>query len=226
LSRLRREDGFAIPTAIWMLVLGLILCALAMGQAVLALRKSGGSLSSTRASAAAAAGVRMAIYHVNTLALNGAALTHLLSQPAALTQCAVRSNGSVSAPGIVAVTTIAAGQGWCSPVTIDLGGGEQASYQLSAIVGCNAEAGLAALPSLLTLGTIQACLKRRIVSIGSADGVQRRVYAEANASGTVTVAGLPTAAVSDVQLQLARQVPGTFRECARGTPGPDPSAGC
>jgi hypothetical protein len=226
MSRLRREDGFAIPTAIWMLVLGLIFCALAMSQAVLGLRKAGGSLSSTRAHAAAEAGVRMAIYHINTLGLDGAALTHVLSAPAALSQCLSLSSASASAPGVISTTTIAAGQGWCAPVTIDVGGGAEASYQLSAIVGCNADIGLPALPSLLTLGTIQDCMKRRIVSTGSADGVERRIYAEANATGTVTISGAPVPAVGDVRLQPARLVPGTFRECARATSGPDPSAGC
>src|SRR4029077_7300595 len=93
--RLRAEDGFAVPIAIWMLLLGLLFGGLAMSQALLGLRQANASWDTTRAHAAAQAGARMAVYAINTLGLNGASVTHL---PSALdwTQCATRAD--VSAP--------------------------------------------------------------------------------------------------------------------------------
>ena len=41
--RLRAEDGFAVPIAIWMLMLGLLFGGLAMSQALLGLRQANAS---------------------------------------------------------------------------------------------------------------------------------------------------------------------------------------
>ena len=43
MSRLREQDGFAIPIAIWMLMLGLLFGTLAMSQALLGLRGANSS---------------------------------------------------------------------------------------------------------------------------------------------------------------------------------------
>jgi hypothetical protein len=224
MSRLRAQDGFAVPIAIWMLTLGLLFGALAMSQALLGLRKANASWNSTRAHAAADAGARMAVYHLNTLALNGPSVTHLLST-LDWTQCAAKATASDP----IATVSITAGKSWCDPVPIDLGGGTTATYQLSAVINCNAELGLNPLPALLAAGTIQDCLKRRIVATGTGGGMTRRVYEEVRATATVNVAVvLPNpVAITNVTLQVARPVPGTLREC---TPGggtsTDPSAGC
>jgi Tfp pilus assembly protein PilX len=220
---MRAEEGFAVPIAIWMLTLGLLFGVLAMSQALIGLRKANATWNSTRAHAAAEAGIRMAIYNINTLGLNGASLTHLTST-ADWTQCAAKA--TASAPlGSVAIT---AGKSWCEPVVIDLGGGASVSYQASSIVNCNAELGYNPLPALLALGTVQDCLKRKIVATGSAGGVTRRVYQEARATGTANViAVLPSVnLIGSVTLQPARPVPGTLRECPPGGSAADPSAGC
>lgn len=221
--RLRAEDGFAVPIAIWMLLLGLLFGGLAMSQALLGLRQANRSWDSTRAHAAAEAGARMALYAVNTLGLNGASVTHL---PSVLdwTQCAAKAD--VNAPlGTVAIT---AGRAWCDPVSIDLGGGATATYSLSSVINCNAEVGFAALPSTLSLGTIQDCVKRRIVAKGTVDGVTRRVYEEARATAAANVVGLlGVNLLGSVSVQLARAVPGTLRECTPlGGTAADPSGGC
>jgi hypothetical protein len=222
-ARLRAQDGFAIPIAIWMLTLGLLFGGLAMSQALLGLRQATSSWNSTRAHAAAEAGARMAIYRINTLGLNGASVTHLTS---ALdwTQCPLQ----VSEADPTGTATIGVGKAWCDPVTIDLGGGVTASYQLSAIVNCNAELGWSSLPAVLAVGTIQDCLKRKIVATGTVDGVKRRVYEEARATATANVAGvLGLNLITGVTLQPARPVPGTLRECvAAGGTATDPAAGC
>ncbi len=222
-GRLRAQDGFAVPIAIWMLMLGLLFGGLAMSQALLGLRKANASWDSTRAHAAAEAGARMAVYAINTLALNGASVTHL---PSALdwTQCAARAD--VSAP--LGTAAIGVGRAWCDPVPIDLGGGATATYSLSSVINCNAEVGFNPLPGVLPLGTIQDCLKRRIVATGTVDGVTRRVYEEARATATANVVGVLGAnLLSSVSLQLARPVPGTLRECTpRGATAADPSSGC
>lgn len=223
IERLRSQDGFAVPIAIWMLVLGLLFGGLAMSQALLGLRKATSSWNSTRAHAAAESALRMAVYSVNTLGLNGAAVTHLTST-ADWTQCAAKVNASDP----MASVAITAGRAWCDPVTVDLGGGVTATFQLSSIVNCNAEMGYDPLPSVLSLGTIQDCLKRRIVATGTAGGVTRRIYEDTRATATASVVGaLGVNLIGSVALQLARPVPGTLRECTPNGGSPaDPSTGC
>ena len=225
--RLRAEDGFAVPIAIWMLLLGLLFGGLAMSQALLGFQRSNESLNSTRAHAAAEAAARMAIYRVNTLGLNGASVTHLTST-LDWTQCAVQSQADVTAPIVVSTTTIGLGKSWCDPVSIDLGGGTTATYQLSSIINCNAEVGFNPLPSTLVLGTIQDCLKRKIVAVGTSGGVSRRIYEETRATATANViASLGINLISSVTLQPAQMVPGTLRECTpTGGTASNPANGC
>jgi hypothetical protein len=224
LRRLRKEDGFAVPIAIWMLVLGLLFGGLAMSQALLALRNANSSWNSTRAHAAANAAARMAIYHINMLGLDSASVTHL---PSTLdwTQCAVQAHASDP----LATATITVGKAWCDPVPIDLGGGATATYQLSSIVNCNAEMGWNPLPTVLALGTIQDCLKRTIVATGTVGGVTRRIYEEtrSTASANVAAAVIGPSLITHITLQTAKPVPGTLRECvATGGTSANPSAGC
>jgi hypothetical protein len=223
MTRLRREDGFAIPIAIWMLTLGLLFGGLAMSQALLGFQRSNESWNTTRAHAAAEAAARMAIYRVNTLGLNGGSVTHLTST-LDWTQCAVQTTASDP----VAVATIGVGKSWCDPVQIDLGGGATATFQLSSIVNCNAEMGWNPLPTVLSIGTIQDCLKRKIVAIGTAGGVTRRIYEEARATASASVVGsLGINLISNVTLQPAKLSPGTLRECApAGATASNPAAGC
>jgi hypothetical protein len=222
-SRLREQDGFAVPIAIWMLLLGLLFGGVAMSEALLGLHKANASWNSTRAHAAADAGARMAVYAINTLGLNGASVTHL---PSTLdwTQCAAKADAS--AP--LASVSIGIGTSWCDPVPIDLGGGAIATYSLSSVINCNAEVGYNPLPALLSLGTIQDCLKRKIVATGIVDGVTRRVYEEVRATATANVVGtLGINLIGSATLQLARPVPGTLRECTpAGGTATDPSTGC
>jgi hypothetical protein len=226
MTRLRSQEGFAIPIAIWMLLLGLLFGGLAMSQALLGLNKATASWNSTRAHAAAEAALRTAIYRINSLALNAPSVTHMLAT-ADWTQCVVQA----TATDPVATATIGVGKAWCDPAPIDLGGGATATYQLSAIVNCNAEMGWNPLPAVLTIGTIQDCLKRRIVAVGTVDGVKRRVYQEVRTTATAGVIagigiGVPSV-ISNISLQLAAPVPGTLRECtAMGGTAANPAAGC
>lgn len=221
---LRREDGFAVPIAIWMLILGLLFGGLAMSQALIGLRGAGSSWNSTRASAAAQSGLRMAIYNINTLGLNGASLTNLGST-LDFTQCAAQA--SVGAP--MSALKLAVGKSWCDPITIDLGNGASVTYQTSAVTNCNLELGYAPLSSILTIGTVQDCLKRKIVAVGDAGGVQRRAYEEARATATASVVGVLLLGnlVNHVTLQPAKPVAGTLRECPpEGGTATNPAAGC
>jgi hypothetical protein len=225
-ARLRAQDGFAIPIAIWMLTLGLLFGGLAMTQALLGFQRSNESLNTTRAHAAAEAAARMAVYHVNTLGLNGASVTHLTST-LDWTQCAVQTTASDSSV-IVGTATIGVGKSWCDPVSIDLGGGTTATFQLSSIVNCNAELGWNPLPTVLSAGTIQDCLKRKIVAIGTSGGVTRRLYEETRATASAdVVAALGINLISSVTLQPAKLVPGTLRECTpSGGTASNPANGC
>jgi hypothetical protein len=225
-ARLRAQDGFAIPIAIWMLTLGLLFGGLAMTQALLGFQRSNESLNTTRAHAAAEAAARMAVYRVNTLGLNGASVTHLTST-LDWTQCAVQTTASDSSV-IVGTATIGVGKSWCDPVSIDLGGGTTATFQLSSIVNCNAELGWNPLPTVLSAGTIQDCLKRKIVAIGTSGGVTRRLYEETRATASAdVVAALGINLISSVTLQPAKLVPGTLRECTpSGGTASNPANGC
>jgi hypothetical protein len=223
MRRLRAQDGFAVPIAIWMLTLGLLFGGLAMSQALVGFHNANASWNSTRAHAAAEAAGRMAVYRINTLGLNGASLTHLTSTLDS-TQCPVQA----TAGDPIAVATISLGKTWCDPVPVDLGGGAVGTYQLSSIVNCNVEMGWNPLPAVLSLGTIQDCLKRKIVATGTAGGVTRRLYEEVRSTASATVvAGLGVNLISSVTLQTAKLSPGTLRECTpNGAGASDPSAGC
>jgi hypothetical protein len=224
IARLRSEDGFAIPIAIWMLVLGLLFGGVAMSQALLALRKANSSWNSTRAHAAAEAASRMAVYHINTLGLDGASVTHLVSN-LDWTQCPVQAHEQDP----LGTAAIGVGKTWCDPVAIDLGGGATATYQLSSIVNCNVEMGWNPLPAVLSLGTIQDCLKRKIVATGTVGDVTRRVYEETRSTATANVVlGLGgTGLISSITLQTAQPIPGTLRECVpTGGTVANPATGC
>lgn len=219
MRRLRGEDGFAVPIAIWMLLLALLFGALATSQALLGFHQADTALKSTRAHAAAEAATRIAVYRLNTLGLNGASVTHLTST-LDWSQCAVQATASDP----VAVATIGVGKSWCDPVPIDLGGGATATFQLSSIVNCNADMGWNPLPTLLSLGTVQDCLKRRIVATGTVGGVTRRIYEETRATASASVVG---SLISSVTLQPATLIPGTLRECApTGGTASNPAGGC
>ena len=222
-ARLRAQDGFAIPIAIWMLTLGLLFGGLAMTQALLGFRNADTSLKSVRAHAAAEAAMRMAVYRVNTLGLNGASVTHLTST-LDWTQCAAQATASDP----VTVVSIGAGKAWCDPVSIDLGGGATATFQLSSIVNCNADMGWNPLPTVLSIGTIQDCLKRKIVATGTVGGVTRRIYEDTRATENASVIGsLGVNLISSVTLQPAALVPGTLRECTpSGGTASNPANGC
>jgi hypothetical protein len=79
------------------------------------------------------------------------------------------------------------------------------------------------------LGTIQDCLKRRIVATGTVAGVSRRVYEETRATATANVvaAFIGPSVIGSVSLQTSRPVPGTLRECTAVSPsGTNPAIGC
>jgi hypothetical protein len=227
IERLRRQDGFAVPIAIWMLMLGLLFGGVAMSQALLGLRGATTSLNTTRARAAADAAASMAIYRINTLGLNAASVTHLTST-SDWTQCPVQTTATYSSPAIVSTTTIGVGKSWCDPVTFELGGGAVGSFQLSSIINFNLELGYSQLPTLLSVGTIQDCLKRKIVASGTVGGITRRLYEETRSTASINVVGaLGVNAISSVTLQTAKLSPGTLRECTpTGATASNPAGGC
>jgi hypothetical protein len=113
-------------------------------------------------------------------------------------------------------------------VPVELGGGATGSFQLSSVINCNVEMGYNPLPALLAPGTIQDCLKRRIVATGTSGGVTRRLYEDVRATASASVfAALPGVnLINDVNLQPARPVPGTVRECTPASGTADPAGGC
>lgn len=207
--RLRGEArGFALPVVMGMLLLMLIFLATAATRATIGLGVSADDVSSKRAVQTARAGVRVALYRMNSAGLD---LDQLLRPT---DQCLIQTGGALALAGLAA-------DSWCPPVTEELGTGASYTYRVSAV--------LTAPPvgSLLEIGTTNHVLERRIVATGTADGVTRRIMAKVTADGERTVtAVLLINLIESGKLSTYRLEPGSFRECqAEAMPSP-PDARC
>jgi hypothetical protein len=192
----RAQDGFAMVTVIGMLFIGLLLGAAAVEGVQPGVASAVRDQHSRRAVLAALSGVGIAKQRLNELmpdlaALLGGSLPGNICIGTALT-----------AGGTVTLKEITATAGsWCPPVTVDLGTGTTASYQISPVT-VNIQTN--------TLLQVTKLLSRRIVATGSSDGVKRRVMLDVQTTGTVNkLAGLITGGT----LNLYSTVPGSFREC-------------
>lgn len=173
MTRLRAQDGFAIPVVLGLLLVLLSLGAVVVLEATAANENVQRDTRVKRAVAAAGAGVDAALWRMNTF-------TDVASDPSlglstCLASAAVGSGPAV--PGVTVDVAVQVGSGyWCPPVTEELGNGESFTYRVSAIVGVDED-----------LGTIGpgSSIERTIVSWGTvgagADQVTRRVAVEARA---------------------------------------------
>lgn len=190
------------------LLLMLIFLATAATRATIGLGVSAKDVSSKRALQSARAGVRVALYRMNSA---GVDLDQLLRPTQ---QCLVEIDDALALAGLSA-------DGWCPAVSEDLGTGASYTYRVSAVVTTPP------LESLLQVGTTSHLLKRTIVATGTADGVTRRVLAEVAADGERTVTTvLLVNLIESGKLTTYRLAPGSFRECqAEAIPDP-PDARC
>jgi hypothetical protein len=138
------------------LMVVLLLSGAAGTAAISAMGQSGHDRSTKRAVAAADAGLETALYRLNKL------------KPAALMCVAI---------GVPTLTLQNAGSnGWCPPVTEDLGDGASYTYRVSAGTTIN----------ITGQGPL---LQRKIVSTGTANGVSRRAMITAGSLTGVSVFG-------------------------------------
>lgn len=191
-----------------MLLLMLIFLATAGTRATIGLGVSADDVSSKRALQSARAGLRVALYRMNSA---GVDLDQLLGPTQ---QCLIETGDALALAGL-------SGDNWCPPVAEDLGTGASYTYRVSAVVTTPP------IESLLQLGTTNHLLERKIVAAGTADGITRRILAEVTADGERTVTTvLLINLISSGKLTTYRLEPGSFRECqAEAIPDP-PDARC
>lgn len=204
------ERGYAMAVTVTVLMLALLFSLVAVEHVITGTSSAARDDHERRAIAAADAGLRIAILHLDALDPD---IDVALQRTIAVQQCVV--GGGAGAPVPLGLVSVAAGA-WCPPVTGDLGTGARYAATTGPAVSLAPPAGV--LP-----GTYPVALSRRIVSVGRAGRVVRRLYGEVRLDGTVTVSvnlGVPV--YSDLHLQPYRVVPGSIRECAGG--GSDPAA--
>lgn len=213
-ARMTGQRGFALPAALVVLTVTLMLAAAAGMAAMSATDTANRDVRVKRALAAAEAGLEAAQARTNSLAID---LDNVLDLNQ---QCVVSTDGVLS-------LLIPTAGGWCNAVTEDLGTGSSYSYQVSPVTNL-----VPALPPIL-LGNWNGALSRKIVATGKADCpgtkcVQRRLYAEMTANAEAS--GGPASSLNlleSLDLQLYRREAGSFRECSPTAPNPSvPDSGC
>lgn len=162
MSRLRRDEGFVMPAAMALLVIFLLLTGVALTTSLQSLDRSNRDRRQVRALQAADAGVDVAVRRMNRMLLSSDVADALGVAPSTLRQLGCMRVDA--AAGGHSLTVLAAGQQWCSaqpdpPAT--LRGGTTYAYMIS-----NGVTVTTALGDLL---------ERRILSVGTAGDVQRRV---------------------------------------------------
>jgi hypothetical protein len=194
--RAHGERGFAMVTVIGVLCLGLLLGAVAVSGAESGVASTVHDQHSRRAIQAAISGVEIARRRLNAFELD---LSNLLGGTVNVCLGQVSVSGQSTTDQLAKVTATAGS--WCPLVTIDLGTGTTATYQISPLT--------ITLQSN-TLFQTNELFKRRIVATGTADGVTRRVYLEVTAGAIVKKLGT---VLTGGSLDIYDVVPGSFREC-------------
>ena len=191
------QGGFAMVTVIGVLFIGLILGAAAFEGVQPGVAAAVRDQHSRRAVQAALSGVEIARRRLNELMPDvGALLGGLQSNV-----CIGMTPDPITGTPSLSEVTVALGA-WCPAVTIDLGTGTTATYQVSA-----------PKVTVVTNALLSATklLQREIVATGAADGVKRRVVLTVSANGTVNK--LTTALITGGSLTPYQTVQGSFREC-------------
>lgn len=218
MRKLRRdEEGIALPVAISILAIVLLLVGVAVAYSVHSLDRSNHDRASARALAAADAGLDVAGYRMNKT-LVGEPVTGLIALGSGVTNLLTRGciGVNVTAGGLpvnFSVNLGASGGGWCvqssvAEVVDDQGGTtsrERFQYYTNYGIGLGVLNG-----SLLTVN-------RKVVSVGQANGRIRRVV------GTYQLTGNPNNDTTLLNFKLTR-----YAECPslQAINPAQPDAGC
>jgi hypothetical protein len=191
------EGGFAMVVVIGMLFIGLLLGVAAFEGVQPGIASAVRDQHSRRALQAALGGAEIARRRLNELMPDVGALLGGIQGNV----CITTTPDLVTGTPTLSEVTVALGS-WCPAVSIDLGTGTTATYQVSAPT-----------VTVVTSSLLQATklLQRKIVAIGSADGVRRRVLITLDANGTLNK--LTSALISGGSLAPYQTVQGSFREC-------------
>jgi hypothetical protein len=208
MNELRRDDGWALPLVLSVIVLIFAFSAVAVVLSTHATDRSNRDRSSARSLQAAEAGADVAQYRLNK-ALATAPVTGILG----VAPDVVRQFGciNVDVNGALQVTRLD-GDGWCSPVASeqadiglpDDGTGAPATYRYWVSTAAQVGSGSGAK------------LRRRIVAVGENADTVRRVMVTVEAD-----LNLSTSNPFDLFDRIS------FVECSSEVPGnDDPAAGC
>jgi hypothetical protein len=215
--RLRAEDGIALPIALSLMVMMIMLVGVATGDGLFSVHRSVNDTKSKRAIQAADAGAKMA-----TLRLNAVALQNV---PQSYIPCL----GRVEAGFRQLHVTVALGNGWCPVVTEQAGNSTSWSYQVSPVTD------LPPLSSCVVLVPCSITTTRSIVVKGTACPPKSANCVEGD-SGSVTRRVRVTVSGTSVVLKLltlkyqvttpARFQQTQYVECRPSGDGSAPDNGC
>lgn len=204
---LRREDGFAMPLALSMMVIVAMFAGVTITFATHNTDRATRDGNSTRALGAADAGVDTALYRMNK-ALVASQVDGLLGLPAAAlaeTKCLSIAVGELTVTDPVS--------GWCEPTS----GIEEVDGPAAAGESWRAASFTYTVSTGVNIGTSGSPLiERRVVAVGTVGGVQKRILATAHA----------TLGSSGNLLTVFEQV--GYKQCTSASPpaGGDPATGC
>jgi hypothetical protein len=238
-ARLADARGFAVPAVLLVLVIVLAFVGAADMAAIYVSGTARGDLNATLAQQAADAGLRVAVYEYNSLAVDTEAL-FTQSNGAVNGMCFAGTSAGVGDP----TTNGVDGSGnvkWCPPVTNDLGDGARYSYVISpATQTVGNPPGVCLLILCLTIGEKGSTITRTIVSTGTAGAETRSVEEQVQMQGVsqlqclVYLLGVCITlgpAIQHVSVtQYYTPVLGSYRQCsavAAAVPsGQDPTSHC
>jgi hypothetical protein len=232
-------SGFAVPVVLLVLVIVLAFVGAADMAAIYTSGSARGDLEATLAQQAADAGLRVAVYEYNSLAVDTEAL-FTQSNGTVNGMCFAGTNAGVGDPtsnGVDVSGTVK----WCPAVTNDLGNGAHYSYVISpASQTVGSAPGTCLLILCLTIGEKSATITRTIVSTGTAGAETRTVEQQVQMQGVsqlqclVFLAGLCLTlgpAIQHVSVtQYYAPVLGSYRQCSASAAavasGQDPTSHC
>jgi Tfp pilus assembly protein PilX len=248
-SRLASQAGFAIPAAIAVL---LILTLLVGAASIAAVSSSGAArtdLNGVRAQQAADAGLRVAAYEYNSLAIDAGAFSVSQACSGGASSCTTKVRGPCLAGSSAGMTApvqaggTSASPQWCSAVTNDMGDGVTYSYVASPPSGTVSVVSGSCLLGLLCISGVKpsnVTMTRTFVSTGSAGNQTRTVLENFTLSGSATpnclayllglCVNIGTVPYHLAISQLYAPVSGSYRACssaAASVPaGQDPTSKC
>jgi Tfp pilus assembly protein PilX len=213
--RLRGEGGFAMPIALSLVLLMLVLVGVAAGDGMFSVRRAVNDAKSRRALQSADAGAKLATLRINAISLQDVLQNYV--------PCLGRVSGFARLAPVTAL-----GNGWCPPVTEQAGNGASWSYQVSPVSdspspsACGFFCTVTTTRSIVSTGT--ACPPKTGSCLpGDGGSVARRIRVTVSGSAfLVRLGSLELHVLSPARFQQTQYV-----ECrARAASGQPPDNGC